>query len=54
MTDVQAGYNYAMGDLFLVLTELMTQENMKLLMEIHDRMVHMEEIREATAFAPPQ
>ncbi len=49
----KSGYSYAMGDLYHVLDEVMTVENVILIKDIQARMEHIEGVRITTNFAPP-
>ncbi len=53
LDEMKSGYCFAMGDLFIVLNDVMTPENVKLIKEIMFRMEHQESIRIATNFTPP-
>lgn len=51
--EMKSGYSFAIADLYVVLNDVMTVENVKLIKEIMHRMEHQENIRIETNFAPP-
>jgi hypothetical protein len=51
---MRRGYSCALADLYIMMADMMTQENAESFMELKRRMEHMESLRQETNFTIPK